>query len=169
MTAVEKNVQEEGIGADVDSSGDYHVLMDDIYGEEPFQSVGGAEPDENSTSTNHKEPPTRNPLLKKKGSCKRKQTDEGDGLLKLLEKLHNETNSRLDTLSTRIGYDIDLGKARQEIFRHMDMMSELSDAQRYDLCDIIGKENFRLEIFMGLPDVKKPGYVLRVMEKERLI
>ncbi|KAG6393029.1 hypothetical protein SASPL_147259 [Salvia splendens] len=79
------------------------------------------------------------------------------------------TNSRLDTQSSRIGYDMDLGKARQEIFRHLDNMSELSDAQKYDVCDIIRKENSRLEIVMGLLDAKKPGYVIRVMEKEHLI
>ncbi|KAL1568693.1 hypothetical protein AAHA92_00276 [Salvia divinorum] len=119
---------------------------------------------EHSSSNTQKEP-----SVAKKANRKRKGTDEGEGLLKLLGKLHAETNARLDTLSTHIGYKMDLGKARQEIFRHLDNISGLSDAQKYDICDIIGKENSRLEIFMGLPDMKKPGYVIRVMEKEHLL
>ncbi|KAL1553434.1 hypothetical protein AAHA92_14112 [Salvia divinorum] len=164
VTQVEKNVQQEDIIADNDGSGDYHVFLDDILAEEHVHFTGGSEAGEHSSSNTQKEP-----FVAKKASRNRKGTDEGEGLLKLLGKLHAETNARLDTLSTRIGYDMDLGKARQEIFRHLDNMPGLSAAQRYDICDIIGKENSRLEIFMGLPDVKKPGYVIRVMEKEHLL
>lgn len=62
---------------------------------------------ENSTSSTSKEP-----CSSKKASRKCKGTNEGEGLLKLLRKLHAEINARLDTLSTRIGYDMDLDKAR---------------------------------------------------------
>ncbi|KAG6390874.1 hypothetical protein SASPL_148619 [Salvia splendens] len=100
VTAVEKNFQERGIIADIDSSSDYQVFIGDIFAIQ-------------------------------------------------------FTNSLLDTLSIRIGYDMDLDIARQEIFRHLDNMAELSDAQRYDLCDIIRKENSLLEIFIWLPVMKE--------------
>lgn len=84
----------------------------------------------------------------------------------LLGQLHSDTNARLDTLAARIGYEMDLGTARKEIFRHMGNIPELTEDQRYDLCDIIGKENTRLEIFTGLPDASKAGYVKRILQKE---
>ncbi|KAG6433865.1 hypothetical protein SASPL_105484 [Salvia splendens] len=164
VSEADKNFVQEELAGDAEGYGDYHVFLDEILSDEPFHPTVAAEPGEGSTSRSQQENPPP-----KKCSRKRKGSDEGDGLLKLLSKLHAETNSRLDTLSSRIGYDMDLGKARKEIFRHLDNMPELSDAQKYDVCDIIGKENSRLEIFMGLPDAKKPGYVIRVMEKEHLI
>lgn len=110
---------------------------------------------------------------KKKGEpskrCKRKRKghDDDDGLLELLGKLHAETNSRLETLSMRIGYEMDLGKARQNVFNQLGSMPSLSEELRY--CEILGKDNSRLEIFMGLPEPSKPGYVMRILKKERLI
>ena len=83
--------------------------------------------------------------------------------------LHAETNARLDTLAARIGFDMDLDKAKKEIFRHLNNILWLSKEQQYDLYNIIGKKNSRLEIFMGLPNFKKPGHVKRVLEKELLM
>ena len=86
----------------------------------------------------------------KKTKRKRTGSDDDSRLLSLIDKLHAETNARLDTLSARIGYEMDLGKFRQAIFSHLENIPELTESQRYDLCDIIGKENSRLEIFTVL-------------------
>ncbi|KAL1548219.1 hypothetical protein AAHA92_16481 [Salvia divinorum] len=109
VSQVEKNFQQEELNADVEGYDDYHMFLEDTLAEEPVQS----------------------------NNLKCKRTDEGADLLNLLGKLHAEINSRLDTLSARIGYDMDLGKARQEIFCHLDNMSGLSDAQRYDILHVI--------------------------------
>ncbi|KAG6389397.1 hypothetical protein SASPL_150865 [Salvia splendens] len=103
---------------------------------------------------------------KMKGKCK--TSDDDSRLLNLFGNLHVDTNARLDKLTARIGYEMDLRQARKEIFRHLGDIPELTENQCYDLCDIIGKENSRLEILKGLPDASKPGYVRRLMEKEPL-
>ncbi|KAG6434258.1 hypothetical protein SASPL_105882 [Salvia splendens] len=104
----------------------------------------------------------------KKMKRKRNSSDDDYALLNLLGNLHAETNARLDKLTARIGYEIDLGQAWKEIIRHLGNIPELTESQCYDLCDIIGKENSRLEIFTGLPDASKSGYVRRIIEKEGL-
>ncbi|KAG6433804.1 hypothetical protein SASPL_105421 [Salvia splendens] len=104
-----------------------------------------------------------NPLPPKKLNLKRKSSDDDSDLFALLGQLHADTNARLDTLASRIGYEMDLGTAGKEIFRHLGNIPELTD---YDLCDIIGMENSRLEIFTGLPDASKPGCVKHILEKE---
>ncbi|KAL1556768.1 hypothetical protein AAHA92_12348 [Salvia divinorum] len=123
---------------DLESNGDYHVILDDFLADEFIQPTptGGTSVRTESSAQSEKE--IRAP---KKSGRKRKCGDEGDGLLNLLGKLHAETNARLETLAARIGYEMDLGKARQETFRE-----------------------FQVEIFM--PDFKKPGYVKRVLENE---
>lgn len=141
---------------------DYNVTFDENSPEMPIGYNEATDHGENST-TQSTSIPTSNT---KRASRKRKNSDDSDGLLQLLEKLHTETNSRLDNLSARIGYEIDIGKARQAVFEQLGGISGLSDRDRYDLCDIIGKENTRLEIFMGIPPEKKAGYVYRVLEKE---
>ncbi|KAG6411801.1 hypothetical protein SASPL_129885 [Salvia splendens] len=118
-----------------------------------------------NVASNTPAPPAPAP---KKMKRKRKSSDDDYALLNLLGNLHAETNARLDKLVARIGYEIDLGQARKEIFRHLGNILELTESQCYDLCDIIGKENSRLEIFTGLPDASKSGYVRRIIEKEGL-
>ncbi|XP_047983169.1 uncharacterized protein At2g29880-like [Salvia hispanica] len=141
---------------------DYNATFDENSPEMPIGYNEATDHGEDST-TQSASIPTSNP---KRAARKRKNSDDSDGLLQLLEKLHTETNSRLDNLSNRIGYEIDIGKSRQAVFEQLSGISGLSDRDRYDLCDIIGKENTRLEIFMGIPPEKKAGYVYRVLEKE---
>ncbi|KAG6407961.1 hypothetical protein SASPL_130962 [Salvia splendens] len=50
---------------------------------------------------------------------KRKGSEDDNGIVELLGKLRIGTNVRLDTLLARIGYEVDFGKARQEIFCHL--------------------------------------------------
>ena len=72
---------------------------------------------------------------------KRKVSEENNGIVEMLGKLHSKTNARLDTLSARIGYEMDLGKAQKEIFSYLGNIPDMTKTERYDLCDIIGKEN----------------------------
>lgn len=64
-------------------------------------------------------------LVQKKTKRKRKSYDDDSALLNLLGDLHAETNACLDKLTARIGYEIDLGQARKEIFRHLGNIPEL--------------------------------------------
>ncbi|KAL1567440.1 hypothetical protein AAHA92_02919 [Salvia divinorum] len=138
--AVKNSVHEEHV-ADMDGRSDKNIRFDDVLVDDLLQETCG---------TDH--------------GC-----DNGDTLLKLLGKLNAETNARLETLSMRIGYEMDLGKAQQNVFNQLGSIPALSEEQRYDLCDIVGKDNSILEIFMGLPEPSKLGYVMRILKKEGLI
>ncbi|KAG6384851.1 hypothetical protein SASPL_113449 [Salvia splendens] len=169
--AVANNTTDEAFTS-IGESADYYPSFEDFLGSDQVQPGYTNEVvDDNSAQSgqnvaaNTNAPPAPAP---KKMTRKRKSCDDDSALLNLLSNLHAETNARLDKLTARIGYEIDLGQARKEIFRHLGNIPELTESQRYDLCDIIGKENSRLEIFTGLPDASKPGYVRRIIEKEGL-
>ncbi|XP_041990129.1 uncharacterized protein LOC121741440 [Salvia splendens] len=157
------NSEPEEHVAELEGLSDMNLSFEDVVAGDPAQETCGTEHGgDNAQSQKNSQP-------SKRSTRKRKGRDDGDGLLELLGKLHAETNSRLETLSKRIGYEMDLGKARQNVFKELGNILALSEDQRYDLCDIIGKDNSRLEIFMGLPEASKSGYVMRIIKKEGLI
>ncbi|KAL1566833.1 hypothetical protein AAHA92_02390 [Salvia divinorum] len=88
-----------------------------------------------------------------------------DALMEFLANLHAETNSRLEVISSRIGYEFDLGKARQDVFDKLGTVEGLTLDERYDLCDILGDKSQRLEVFMGMPSNARLGYLKRLMKK----
>ncbi|KAG6394543.1 hypothetical protein SASPL_145132 [Salvia splendens] len=101
-----------------------------------------------------------------KGGKKHKIIYSDDSaLMEFLGKLHADTNTRLEMISARIGYEFDIGKARQEVFDKLGSVVGLTLAQRYDLCDMLCEKTQRLEIFMGMPVESKLGYVLRFLNQ----
>ena len=88
-----------------------------------------------------------------------------DKLMEFLGNLLAETNSRLEVIATRIGYEFDLGKARREVFNKLGTVEGLTQDERYDLCEILKKESQWLEIFMGMPSNARLGYLRRLMQK----
>ncbi|XP_047950907.1 uncharacterized protein LOC125196435 isoform X2 [Salvia hispanica] len=164
--AVTSNSPEEPLTS-IGESGDYYPSFEDFLGNETIQPAFTQDVvEDTSAQSGQNVAAPANPPPPKKVNRKRKSSDDDFGLFTLLGQLHSDTKARLDTLAVRIGYEMDLGTARKEIFRHLGNIPDLTEAQRYDLCDIIGKENSRLEIFIGLPDASKPGYVKRILEKE---
>ncbi|KAL1559484.1 hypothetical protein AAHA92_09821 [Salvia divinorum] len=148
-------------GSQCDES-DYHPSFEDflIYettevAEEPNNHHNSSGNSEKLTSTN------------KTGSLKRKQVSTDVQLMEFLANLHAETNSHLEVISSRIGYEFDLGKARQEEFEKLGNVDGLTLDQRYELCDILGDKPQRLEVFMGMPANARLGYVLRLIEQNR--
>lgn len=61
--------------------------------------------------------------------CKATHTDVM--LMDFLANLHAETNSRLEVISLRIGYDFDLGQARKAVFDKLGDVDGLTIDQRY--------------------------------------
>ena len=106
----------------------------------------GSGNDDKQTSTN------------KSGSLKRKNISSDDKLMEFLGNPHSETNSRLEVIAARIRYEFDLGKMRQEVFNKLETVEGLTLDERYDLCQILGKESHSLEIFMGMPSNARLGY-----------
>lgn len=85
--------------------------------------------------------------------------------MEFLSNLHVETNSRLEVLTSKIGYDFDLGQARQVVFHKLSEFDGLTRAQKYRLCNILGDKPQRLEVFMGMPGSDKLDYILAVLEE----
>ncbi|KAL1549473.1 hypothetical protein AAHA92_17575 [Salvia divinorum] len=119
---------------------DYHVSFEDFIAEDstPVRVV----PENHDDSTAHSEQHVAN---KRISGAKRKINSSDVDLM--------------------IGYEFDLGKARQEIFTMLGNVEGLSIEQRYELCDILGDKSQRLEIFMGMPAEARLGYVLRLIEQ----
>ncbi|KAL1540579.1 hypothetical protein AAHA92_24913 [Salvia divinorum] len=112
----------------------------------------------NSANNDKQTPTTRG------GSLKRKNETTDGAMMEFLANLHVETNSCLDFISARIGYEFDFGKARQEVFDKLGDVDGLTLDQRYELCDILGDKSQRLEVFMGMPVHARLGYVLRLID-----
>ncbi|KAG6406364.1 hypothetical protein SASPL_133964 [Salvia splendens] len=74
----------------------------------------------------------------KSGGSKRKAVHTDALLMDFLANLHVETNSRMEVISSRIGYDFDLGQARQAVFDKLGDVEGLTIYQRYQLCNILG-------------------------------
>ena len=150
---------------EIGESSDYLPSFEDFIGyDQVHATFGNNVLDDNSAQSGKNA--NANTQVPPKVKRKRKVSSDDDGLVQMLGKMFANTSARLDTLAARIGYEMDLVKARQEIFRHLGNIPELTENESYDLCDIIGKESSRLEIFTGLPDASKLGYAKRVLEKE---
>ncbi|KAG6408279.1 hypothetical protein SASPL_131284 [Salvia splendens] len=88
-------------------------------------------------------------------------------LIEVLTTLHAKTNRYLEMISSMIGYEFDMGKARQEVYDKLGTVDGLTIGQRYNLCDILSDKPQRLEVFMGMPTTARLGYVLRFIEHKR--
>lgn len=139
---------------------DYHPTFEDFI---PNQSPNGVEGMENQHSSSaHTEHLASNT---KSGTKKRKVSATDDALMEFLGNLHTQTNSRLDVIASRIGYEFDIGKARQEVFDKLCDVDGLTLAQRYKLCNILADKPQRMEIFMGMAAHAKLGYLLMLIEE----
>ena len=150
-------------GSQVNENDVYYPSFDDFLGSEIPPPMS---PDVD-TPTNNEAQSKQQVSTIKQGSNKRKASASDDALMEFLEKLHTQTNSRLDAISTRIGYEFDLGKAREQIFDKLCAVDGLTLAQRYALCNILGDKPQRLEVFKGMPDNAKLGYVLMLLDNNR--
>ncbi|KAG6436949.1 hypothetical protein SASPL_101855 [Salvia splendens] len=67
-----------------------------------------------------------------KASSLKGKNDSGDtAMMEFLANLHSETNARLEVISSRIGYEFDLDKAREDVFKKLCTVDGLTLAQRY--------------------------------------
>ncbi|KAG6415670.1 hypothetical protein SASPL_123084 [Salvia splendens] len=142
---------------------DYHPSFDDLpFADGSVPATASPELNESSSRYTEKEMSTT-----KGNTLKRKSSSPDTQLFAFLANLHAETNSRLDVIASRIGYEFDMGKARQEVFDKLGTVDGLSLDQRYDLCNILGDKPQRLEVFIGMPASARLGYVLKLIEESR--
>ncbi|KAL1547627.1 hypothetical protein AAHA92_15959 [Salvia divinorum] len=141
---------------------DYHPSFEDFPFDATAPAVETADHNDNSSGNSGKQTSTNKP-----STLKRKQESTDAILMEFLGNLHAETNSRLELISARIGYEFDMGKARQDVFGKLGDVDGLTLDQRYELCDILADKPQRLEVFMGMPSTAHLGYVLRLIEHNR--
>lgn len=103
------------------------------------------------------------------GQCKRKrQVDQGmQSMCELLEKIHRDTNARLESLASRFGFASDLGKARKEVFALINKVPGLNLKENFKVCDKLLGMPERLEFFMGLPEVARQDYVVHLLTEDQ--
>ncbi|XP_057810737.1 uncharacterized protein LOC131025138 [Salvia miltiorrhiza] len=95
---------------------------------------------------------------------KRKTRDEMTGVYAMLGEIGRNTGERLADLATRVGYEFDLGQARQHVFEQLGKIPGLDITQKFDICEILADKVQRLEIFIGLPDEAKIQYVAYLLQ-----
>lgn len=158
-----RSLQQQNVADNENYSNDYYVNMEDIPQEDNTQPQPTPTPKNYEESTGQSESTLRNSNKVGK-KCKIIYYDDST-LMEFLGKLHADTNTRLEMISTKIGYEFDIGKARHEVFDKLGSVVGLTLAQRYDLCDILCEKTQCLEIFMGMPVESKLGYVLMFLNQ----
>lgn len=113
---------------------------------------------DDSTSQNLKTAPM--PSEKQK---KRKMSADMQGVVEVLGEIGRNTDARLASLAQRIGYEFDISKARKEAFDKLGSIPSLSLEQRFNVCEILGKNVEKMDIFVGLPEAARAQYVERVL------
>ncbi|KAG6391009.1 hypothetical protein SASPL_148755 [Salvia splendens] len=94
----------------------------------------------------------------------RKKPSPDVELMEFLGNLHERTDARLEMISKCIGYEFDMGQARQKVFDKLGTVEDLTLPQRYRVCNILGDKPQRLEVFIGMPANARLGYLLCLIE-----
>ncbi|KAG6423820.1 hypothetical protein SASPL_114223 [Salvia splendens] len=128
-----------------------------------FAILGLEEASVTKMSSGNTDKPT---VTTKSGGEKRKAIHPDVLLMDFLSKLHDATNARLEVISSKIGYDFDLGQSCQAVYDKLGGVEGLTIAQKYRLCNILGDKPQSLEVFMGMPGPSKLGYLLSLLDDE---
>ncbi|XP_047963444.1 uncharacterized protein LOC125207963 [Salvia hispanica] len=142
------------------AGGEYDFGLDDVVGTDA--SLDGVSPT-TLTDSGFSAAPDSTPTTNT--SKKRKQRDALEGLVEVIGKMHEATNTRLEYLATRIGYEFDLAKARKDVFELVGSINGLNLAQVFDASEFILAKVERMDFFMSLPHAAKHAYVYRALEK----
>lgn len=99
--------------------------------------------------------------------CRKKHKVDGpdSALMEFLANLHHDTNNHLEVISSRIGYEFDLGQANQDVFDKLGTVDGLTLTQEYRLCNILGDKPQRAEVFMGMLAATRLGYLLMCIKE----
>lgn len=136
---------------------------DDIGFDDGVSLEDMAENEAASDGISHSVNRRASPIPKPKKS---KMAAEISGIKEVLGEIGKKTDERLATLAEGIGYEAQLGKARKGAFEQLGRIGTLSIDDRFDVCEILGKERDKLEIFMGLPDSALPLFVARLLRNK---
>lgn len=150
-----------------DNSNYYYPTFEDFSPDESVPLTDVPDVNETISGSSTKEASTKTTSINKPSRFRSKTDHVDNAMMEFLTNLHNETNARLEVISMRIGYEFDMGKARQDVYDKLGSVEGLTIAQRYQLCNILGDKPQRLEVFMGMPESARLGYVLMLIDDHR--
>lgn len=122
------------------------------------------EHDDNEETGDRESQSARDDTLPKKTGKKRKVHDDLQGICDLLSELNRSQNTRLEHLASRIGYEFDMGKARQETFQQLGEIPGLSRENRFILLELVAFKAERLEIWKAMDKEARADYVEHLLK-----
>ncbi|XP_057777941.1 uncharacterized protein LOC130996661 [Salvia miltiorrhiza] len=137
----------------LNDGGDYHVSLEDIFENDiSCDNVSQTRNREESKPV-EQEAPT---------SSKKRRRSVGfdDKFFEALHEVGRGTESRLETISSRMGYDFDVSKARKEVFAKLSGIPGLSQTDKFEIYNMLAKEVELLDVFSSLPEGANEDYVL---------
>ncbi|KAL8528452.1 hypothetical protein ACS0TY_006036 [Phlomoides rotata] len=84
-------------------------------------------------------------------------------MVNVMEKFVTSSDRRLGSLCRVLGYEANLGKARQDIFNMLECIPELTLDEKIDVAKILAKNPQYLEMFLGFPVEARARYVYRLL------
>ncbi|XP_057780275.1 uncharacterized protein LOC130998869 [Salvia miltiorrhiza] len=123
--------------------GDCNVSLDDLN--------ESGHIDDSVSQTHKPEAGVRVPSKKKKNG--------DDRMFEAMTEISHSTNTRLDTIAGRMGYDFDVSKARKDVFAQLGSINGLSKKDKFKVVDLLVKETERLDLFSSLSVEEKTDYV----------
>lgn len=165
--AMMKATQEQTNG-NVD--GDYYPSLDGIFPDEVVANevVGEhAIPDPGNSSNTQGDRSAQKPV--KKQGKKRKSIDQLDCVLDIMTKMNDNTTTRLETLSKRIGYEFEQSAKREEVYKLLGQISGLTMKQKFYTSAKLVKEPELLDLFRSMPEDDRPDFVVFMLESDNMI
>ncbi|KAL8555314.1 hypothetical protein ACS0TY_003209 [Phlomoides rotata] len=84
-------------------------------------------------------------------------------MVNVMDKFVTSFDRRLGSLCRFLGYEANLGKARQDIFTMLECIPELTLDENIDVSKILAKNPHYLEMFLGFPVEARACYVYRLL------
>lgn len=127
-------------------------------GDTPIENEFSFENEVNTADYDQISQSARDEQLPRNNGKKPKVNDALQGVCELLSEMNQATNTRLEHLANRIGYEFDMGKARQETFEQLGDIPGLSQEDRFILCELIAFKAERLDIWRGMKHEARAQY-----------
>lgn len=93
-------------------------------------------------------------------------SEDISGIKEVMSEIGRKIDDRLATLAEGIGYEARLGKAMKEDFQQLGTIPSLSISDQFDVCEILGKHQDKLDVFSGLPKTVIPLFVQRLLRNK---
>ncbi|XP_057799340.1 uncharacterized protein LOC131015106 [Salvia miltiorrhiza] len=140
--------------------GDYHVSLDDIFENDLTGDNVSQTPNQQETIPIEQEAPTTSKKRRRSGGFDEK-------FFEALHEVGRGTESRLETISCRMGYDFDVSKARKEVNAKLSGIPGLSQHDKFVVCNMLAEKTEYLDIFSSLSEDEKGAYVTFLLASKK--